>query len=123
MKTSLTKLSCTYHHLALQLTTANIGDRNTDSSLHVAQDPNFTAKSTLNKAIGIPQCAISTSKTFRADKLNNAPQNKRRKRENSIELASTIAVSDSEDLDDLTFLLSDEEDGGKGKGREDLVVL
>jgi hypothetical protein len=37
---------------------------------------------------------------------------------------SAVAASDSEDIDDLTFLLSDEEDAGKGKGKgEDLVVL
>lgn len=36
-----------------------------------------------------------------------------------------MAASDSDDLDDLTFLLSDDEDNeGNGKGKqEDIVIL
>ncbi|TVY68712.1 Ubiquitin-conjugating enzyme E2 Q2 [Lachnellula suecica] len=93
--------------------------------LEVMQDPRFTAKSTLGKAIGVPQCAISTSRSFRADRADNTPMNKRRKHTSSISLVTT--TSDTDDMEDLAFLLSDaEEDVGKyeGKGKEeDLVIL
>ena len=57
--------------------------------------------------------------------MDDTRQNKRRKHSSSIEKLSAVAASDSDEMEDLTFLLSDEEDDAdKGKGKaEDLVIL
>jgi len=70
------------------------------------------ARSMLQKAVGIPKCAISVSRSFRADNVVNQTP----KRQNTGKGKSTktltlreTAVSDEEDLEDLTFLFSEDE--------------
>lgn len=92
--------------------------------MEVEQDPKFTARSTANKAIGVPQCAILTSRGFRADKTDDTRQNKRRKRSSRVEKLSSVAASDSDEIEDLAFLLSDDENNDdRGKGREEELVI
>ncbi|TVY21133.1 Ubiquitin-conjugating enzyme E2 Q2 [Lachnellula arida] len=94
------------------------------SALEVEQDPKFTARSTTNKAIGVPQCAILTSRSFRVDKTDDTRQNKRRKHSITVDKLSSVAASDSDDMEDLIFLLSDEESNNdRGKGREEELVI
>jgi ubiquitin-conjugating enzyme E2 Q len=94
----------------------------------VAQDPKFTAKTTLNKPIGIPQCATSISRAFRDNFVAEKPppRNKRRKHtspKDQLTLAE-VEPSDDEDPEDIKFLFSDDEDSfGKGKGRSDDLIL
>jgi len=87
--------------------------KNPDSA-EVKQDPKFTARSTLQKPVGIPQCAVSVSKAFRATKNEEKSGGKRRKQSSgSLEFAGTI--SDEDDMEDVNFLFSDAEDNFVGK--------
>ncbi|KAG9231149.1 hypothetical protein BJ875DRAFT_487289 [Amylocarpus encephaloides] len=90
----------------------------------VVQDPKFTARSTLQKPIGVPVCAISTSKSFRADNSTTGPDQKRRKHSKASANIPSLA-SDSDDMEDIAFLLSDDEDdlGEDGKSQGQFVVL
>ncbi|CZR58141.1 related to ubiquitin conjugating enzyme [Phialocephala subalpina] len=86
----------------------------------VEQDPSYTAKSTLLKPIGVPKCAATISRAFRHDAKASAPSNKRHKNTSSTTTSafSEWAVSE-EDMDDIQFLMTDEEDTNvKGKGKE-----
>lgn len=92
--------------------------RQLDPELTVEQDPHRTAKSTLRKEIGVPLCATSTSRRFCAKQSPELPVIKKRKYTVTLENDPTIC-SDSEDVDDLTFILSDEEvDSKNGKRME-----
>jgi ubiquitin-conjugating enzyme E2 Q len=77
----------------------------------------------LNKPIGVPRCAISISRAFRANNAaaeNATPTSKRRKHTSSndkLTLAQT-AISDDEEAADIKFLFSDDDTKG-----EDLVIL
>jgi len=83
------------------------------SDAYVEQDPNFTVRSTLSQAVGIPLCAVSISKSFRASTksaaLNGVPSNKRRKGPVGTLGLFMAANSDEEDVEDINFLLSDNE--------------
>lgn len=87
------------------------------SPSYVAQDPNFTATSTLGpgRAIEIPLCAVSTSKVFRGDIKSglldsSAPLKKKRKQTRDSKSIDDLAASETDDLEDVKFLLSDVED-------------
>src|SRR4051812_9142309 len=99
--------------LAAPLETKLIFCRSAKSPAEVEQDPRFTLTSS-GQQIGIPKCAVSISRTFRARAANehSAPpsKNKRRKTPPSKGLAlMDTAVSDDEDAEDITFLFSDAE--------------
>ncbi|KUJ15334.1 uncharacterized protein LY89DRAFT_783500 [Mollisia scopiformis] len=90
----------------------------------VAQDPKYTAKSTLSKPIGVPKCAATISRTFRHDAKAASPTNKRHK--NSMSTTTTDlqdwAVSE-EEIDDIQFLMTEDEDEHiKGKGKASTVL-
>ena len=83
------------------------------SNAHVEQDPKFTVKSTLGRTIGIPLCAVSISKSFRASTKSLAStslfSNKRRKGPGTGLFVGAGAASDEEDIEDINFLLSEDE--------------
>ena len=86
----------------------------------VEQDPNYSARCFGSQAIGIPQCAVAISKSFRTKPDEKPRTAKKRLSEPEEDLSSDV------DVEDLTFILSDAEDGadknkGKGKG-PDLVL-
>jgi ubiquitin-conjugating enzyme E2 Q len=89
------------------------------------QDPKFTAKSTLVKPIGIPLCAITTSRGFRADSGKKTPPKKKRKHTRSADELALTAASDSDEMEDIQFLLSDNEgdDGPDGKSLDHILIL
>jgi ubiquitin-conjugating enzyme E2 Q len=97
------------------------------SSALIEQDPKYTPRTQNNKPIEIPLCAISVSRAFRAD--TEAPKtavNKRRKHAGSGGKTTEPVVSDEEEIEDLTFLFSDDEtspSNGKGKAAEKLASL
>lgn len=83
----------------------------------IPQDPASKATSTLAKTIGVPSCAITTSKSFRADKhkffsLPIKNKKKVRKCSKADEDLSLTVVSDSDDQADIDFLQSDDEREG-----------
>ena len=57
----------------------------------------YTAKSTENKPIGVPLCAITTSKAFRADSEKNTPPKKKRKQSRSMDYVA-LGASDSDEM-------------------------
>lgn len=79
------------------------------------------------KSIGIPRCAISISRAFRAGTDTSKPTSKRIKLGGVSREQLTIqdlAVSDEEEIEDITFLFSDDETPatiGKGKATENLA--
>lgn len=83
----------------------------------IPQDPSYKATSTLSKTIGVPSCAITTSKSFRADKHKflSLPMKKKQKRSKASEDLSLMVVSDSDEMEDIAFLLSDDEGGALTK--------
>jgi ubiquitin-conjugating enzyme E2 Q len=78
------------------------------------QDPAFTAKSTLAKPIGVPLCAITTSKAFRAQGGGNPPHSKKRKHTRATETNGIATASDTDEMEDIQFLLSDDEGDNGG---------
>ncbi|KAH6672966.1 hypothetical protein B0J14DRAFT_654691 [Halenospora varia] len=100
-------------------TTGAVDANSTTNTLNeVVQDSRLTAKSTLNKPVGIPLCAITTSRSFRpatVEKAETAHLAKKRRQSRSMDLTAG-AASDSDELIDLQHLLSDEEDEPQGKG-------
>lgn len=78
----------------------------------VEQDPKFTARTTLNTAISIPKCAINVSRTFRVDgKSPPQPVAKRQKKSSfsKLDMSTMGVVSDDDELEDMTFFLSEDE--------------
>jgi ubiquitin-conjugating enzyme E2 Q len=105
---------------------------NPPPSPELEQDPKHTATTTLGKAVGVPQCAITVSRAFRVSNasdnasLKGPPAPKRSKHSTSGSKLSLMetAMSDEEEMEDLIFLFSDgEEPPGKGKGKETEVVV
>ncbi|CAG8960624.1 hypothetical protein HYFRA_00013502 [Hymenoscyphus fraxineus] len=104
-------------------TTASVNENRQDD---ISQDPKYRATSTLNKTIGIPSCAITTSKRFRDDKdkvlqaktkLAKLPNILKRKHSQSSGDAPLMDVSDSDEMDDIAFFLSDSETGGSSQSK------
>lgn len=90
------------------------------------QDPRYTARSISQDTIGIPQCAVNTSKDFRVS-ANQQPPTKKKRTDHG-RSASIVAMSDDEDPADLALLLPEAGQlDGKGKVKcgvdEDIVVL
>lgn len=76
------------------------------------QDPQYTAVTTLKKPVGIPHCAISVSRAFRAHTDAFQLTSKRRKVSRSGTIVvdvDDIVISDEEEIDDVNFLFSDDE--------------
>lgn len=101
---------------------------NESPSAILEQDPKFTPKTANHKPIEIPRCAISVSRAFREDVAAPKPTNKRRKHAGSGGKVSIneLIVSDEEEIEDVTFLFSDDENSssnGKGKATEKLADL
>lgn len=94
------------------------------SSAEIAQDPEYTAKTLLNKPLGVPECAVSVSKAFRTRAVDNKESSKSRKRRRN-SLTNDTSASDCEDPEDLQFLFSEEESASfKAKrGKDELVML
>jgi ubiquitin-conjugating enzyme E2 Q len=107
---------------------------NSDSNAaeEVEQDPKHMARSSLNKPIGVPLCAVSVSRAFRVNakaaentKSTDAGPKKKRKgtsssRTSSVGLANlaNMVASEDEDISDITFLFSDDEaDESQLKGK------
>ena len=104
-------------------------------SPELEQDPAHTAKTTLMKAVGIPQSAISVSRAFRANNISDssssvdlsASKGKKKSKHSAsgskLELMET-GVSDEEELADIMFLFSETEDlSSKGKSKSDKAVM
>lgn len=101
-------------------------DFNSESNpdVEVSQDPKHVARSTLNKAIGVPLCAVSASRAFRVSS-DDTPKLKRRKSPLK-PLSGGDAVSDGESISDIDFLFSDDEglsQKSQGKGKSKIAVL
>ncbi|KAF7961213.1 hypothetical protein EAE96_000879 [Botrytis aclada] len=79
-----------------------------DIQSEIEQDPKYTARATNNKPIGVPYCAASVSRAFRNDGIGSASPNKKLKGLSS--LNGTGYVSEAEDIEDINFLISDDED-------------
>jgi ubiquitin-conjugating enzyme E2 Q len=91
-----------------------------DSTTEIEQDPFYTAKTSLNLPIGIPESAMLVSRAFRTHVVENTgtgqsvkpgKSHKRRKRMSSndmLDLLQTV-VSDDEDPDDINFLFSEDD--------------
>lgn len=80
----------------------------------VEQDPKRIAKSTRNNvAIGVPLCAVSVSRAFRVSaKAAETPASKRRKHGSGSKLSvPDLVTSDGENVSDIEFLFSDDEEG------------
>lgn len=94
------------------------------SSVEIAQDPEYTAKTLLNKPLGVPEFAVSASKAFRTRAAAEKESSKSRKRRRR-PLVNDASVSDYEDLEDLNFLLSEEESASSktNPGKDSLVIL
>jgi ubiquitin-conjugating enzyme E2 Q len=81
------------------------------------------ARSTLHKPIGVPLCAVAVSRAFRINanndvahaKFKQASGNKRRKVIPDISLLGLAAItaSEEEDISDINFLFSDDENKGE----------
>lgn len=84
----------------------------------VEQDPKYTARSTIQKPIGVPRCAATISRAFRADAISSEKPTKKHKNTPSTTRSKfeDWAVSE-EDVDDIQFLMTDDEDSMKGKGK------
>jgi ubiquitin-conjugating enzyme E2 Q len=102
---------------------------NPTPSPELEQDPTHTATTTLGKAVGVPQCAISVSRAFRVSNASDvastkgpsAPKRSKHSTSGSKLSLMETAVSDEEEMEDLMFLFSEAEespDKGKGKGTE-----
>lgn len=91
----------------------------------VAQDPKFPAISTSRQVIGVPLCATTTSRSFRADEVKKMPPAKKRRHARSTDGSRMTAASDSDEREDIKFLISDDEDDVllKGKHLDRLSVL
>ncbi|EPE33440.1 UBC-like protein [Glarea lozoyensis ATCC 20868] len=89
----------------------------------IEQDPAFTAKSVNGKPIGIPLCAITTSRGFRADSSISTPRNKKRRHARSFDELGFVAASDNDELEDIQFLLSDDENEGRSDGKSSGPML
>jgi len=95
----------------------------------VQQDPKYTARSTTNQPIGIPQSALSVSRGFRVKSSVEPPAPKKRKQSVSLGAMSSNdkgVVSDEDEAEDLAFLFSDDEepvDNSKGRSQNKLVIL
>jgi ubiquitin-conjugating enzyme E2 Q len=92
-----------------------------DSTTEIEQDPFYTAKTSLNLPIGIPESAMLVSRAFRTRVAENTgtgksttstKPHKRRKRTSSndgLDLLQKV-TSDDEDPEDINFLFSDDEE-------------
>jgi ubiquitin-conjugating enzyme E2 Q len=88
------------------------------------QDPKHVARSTLNKPIGVPLCAVSASRAFRVS-TDDTPKSKRRKSPLK-PLLGGDAVSDGESISDIDFLFSEDEGTSQkfqDKGKSKLFAL
>ncbi len=75
----------------------------------VEQDSNYVARSTLNKSIGVPTCAVSVSRAFRSKgKPEEVPHHKKRK--TKLIMSEASVISEGESLSDIEALISDDED-------------
>ncbi|KAH8594769.1 hypothetical protein B0O99DRAFT_513387 [Bisporella sp. PMI_857] len=86
----------------------------------IEQDPKFTVRSTLHKPVGIPLCAVNISKTFRAVRGDHKKKSSKRRKSSGNYLELNATISDEEELDDISFLFSDDEDAavsGRVKGK------
>ena len=103
---------------------------NSPSTIEIEQDPNYTAKTMLNKPIGIPESAMSVSRAFRTRATEKSGKlgksNKRRKHTSSndtLDLLQTV-ISDDEDPEDINFLFSeDDSTSAKVKWKRDSLVM
>ncbi|KAM3069277.1 hypothetical protein ACMFMG_010784 [Clarireedia jacksonii] len=81
----------------------------------IKQDPKYTAVATNRKPIGIPKCAATISRAFRTDNNSDSPSTKKRKGRPLTEDGLEIS-SEEEDIEDIQFLLSDDEKGSSSQG-------
>lgn len=95
----------------------------------VEQDPKFVAKSTLNKAIGVPLCAVAISRAFRSNVdtslaksigqvLGGASTILGKKKRKMTISSVNMATSEDEDLADINFLFSEDEEDTKAKSKQ-----
>lgn len=89
---------------------------NSSRAEDIPQDPSYKATSTLNKPIGVPSCAITTSKSFRADKHKflSLPLKKKLKTSKASKELSLMVLSDSDEMEDIAFLVSEDESNTAG---------
>ena len=76
------------------------------------QDPKFIARSTLNKTIGVPLCAVAVSRAFHVNANGDNLLTKKRQHANSggkLPMVD-ITASEGESLSDIGFLFTDDED-------------
>ena len=105
---------------------------NPPASPELEQDPKHTAKTTLHKPVGVPQCAISVSRAFRASNVSDftvdkGPSPLKRPKHSASDSKLSLmetAMSDEEEMEDIMFLFSDtEESADKGNGKATEVVV
>lgn len=88
----------------------------------IEQDPKYRAIATNRKPIGIPKCAATISRAFRTDTNNDSPSTKKRKGKLLTEDGLEI-VSEEEDIEDIQFLLSDDEKCGSSQADFDIMSV
>ncbi|XMA17142.1 hypothetical protein WAI453_009933 [Rhynchosporium graminicola] len=93
------------------------------TTVEVEQDPRRPAISTLNKPIGVPLCAASISRTFHVSAAKT-PVSKRQKVASSRGISQVTELhSDTENVSDIEFLFTDDENrtaNSKGKSKGSL---
>lgn len=75
----------------------------------------------MRKPIGVPLCAIAVSRAFRADTKIIKPTNKRRKHSSSSTKTTLggLNIDDDEEIEDITFLFSDDDIPAIQDGKSD----
>ncbi len=91
----------------------SLQDRHNQADL-VEQDPMYTVKGHNSLAIGIPSCAISSSKVLCPEVRRGGKKQKLGSRHSSIDLLHEEPLSEEEDSGDLAFLYSKPDDRMKG---------
>lgn len=130
-------IQCRYLMVQVQGTGDIATDRNSNTVSQtpatpaevVEQDPKYTARSTLHKPIGMPTCAVAVSRAFRinantaaAKIMPNITLGKKKRKGNSSVKDSLGLVdmyaSEGEDVADISFLFSEDEDDTKSKSKQ-----
>ncbi|KAF7910678.1 uncharacterized protein EAF01_002188 [Botrytis porri] len=101
-------IQCRYLLVQIEGQVIATPDATREIQSEIEQDPKYTARSTNNKPIGVPYCAASVSRAFRNDDAGSSSPCKKLKGMSS--LNGTGYVSEAEDIEDINFLISDDED-------------
>ncbi|KAH7346789.1 hypothetical protein BKA65DRAFT_399825 [Rhexocercosporidium sp. MPI-PUGE-AT-0058] len=123
-------IQCRYLLVQVQGGSPGLSDYPTGgNSNQVEQDPKRPAMSTLSRPIGVPLCAASISRAFRVSAVETPVKKKRKHGSRAGSNGNNVQVieleSDGENISDIDFLFSDDENTfakSKGKSTEKLPL-